>query len=228
MPMPVITDFPLALDAARVLQGQGLDPARARPEIVAAAQEALGEIQALLAPVALYDTVPVRGFRNHTVILEDGASLAGRLVAQALAGATEIALGVCTIGAALEARVGALFAAGNPLRALALDGAAIAALGRISQAVGERICADAGARGLRTGMRVSPGQEGWPLEQQLILFDLLPAQEIGVKLTGSCLMLPRKSVSFAVGLGPEMQADATACDLCSKRDHCRWRDGRRR
>jgi hypothetical protein len=62
----------------------------------------------------------------------------------------------------------------------------------------------------------------------LILFDLLPAREIGVQLTESCLMLPRKSVSFAVGLGSEMQADATACDLCSKRDHCRWRDGRRR
>lgn len=226
--MPVITDFPLALDTAYVLQGQGLDPARARPEIVAAAREALGEIQALLAPVALYDTVPVREFRHHTVILEDGASFAGELVAQALASATEIAPAVCTIGSALETRVSALFAAGNPLRALALDGAGIAALGQISRTVGERICTEARARGLRVGMRVSPGQEGWPLEQQSVLFDLLPAQEIGVRLTESCLMLPRKSVSFAIGLGPEMQADATACDYCSKRDRCRWRDGRRR
>lgn len=226
--MPAVTDFPLALDTAHVLRGQGLDPAHARAEIVAAAREALDEIQALLAPVALYDTVPVREFRHHTVILEDGTSFAGELVARALAGATEIAPAVCTIGSALDTRVGALFAAGKPLRALALDGAGVAALGQISQAVGERICAEAASRGLRAGMRASPGQEGWPLEQQSVLFGLLPAQEIGVRLTESCLMLPRKSVSFAVGLGPEMQADATACEYCSKRDHCRWRDGRRR
>jgi hypothetical protein len=174
----------------------------------------------------LYDTMPVREFRHHTVILEDGASFTGELVARALAGATEIALVVCTIGPALEERVSALFTAGNSLRALALDGAGIAALGQISQAVGEWICAEAETLGLRVGMRTSPGQEGWPLEQQLVLFDLLPAQEIGVRLTESCLMLPRKSVSFAVGLGTEMQADATACDYCSKRDRCRWRVGR--
>jgi hypothetical protein len=225
--MPVIADFPLTLDAGHVLQGQGLDPARARPEIVAAAQEALGEIQTLLSPAALYDTVPVWESRHHTVMLEGEACFAGELVARALAGATEIALAVCTVGPALEARVGALFAAGSPLRAMALDGAGIAVLRQISQAVGERICAEAGARGLRMGMRASPGQEEWPIEQQRILFDLLPAQEIGVRLTESCLMLPRKSVSFAVGLGPEMQADATACDCCSKRDRCRWRVGER-
>jgi hypothetical protein len=225
--MPIITDFPLALDAAHVLQGQGLDPAHVRPEIVAVAQEALGEIQALLAPMALYDTMPVREFRHHTVILEDEASFTSELVVRALTGATEVALVVCTIGSALETRVSALFAAGNSLRALALDGAGTAALGQISQAMGERICAEAEARGLRLGMRASPGQEGWPLEQQLVLFDLLPAQEIGVRLTESCLMLPRKSVSFVIGLGTEMQADATACDYCSKRDRCRWQVGRR-
>jgi hypothetical protein len=36
-------------------------------------------------------------------------------------------------------------------------------------------------------------------------------------------MLPRKSVSFALGLGPDMQADAVPCDFCSKRERCRWR-----
>jgi hypothetical protein len=226
-PMPTITDFHTTLDAAHVLQGQGLDPARARPEIVAAAQGVLDEAQSLLAPAALYEIVPVREFRHHTVILGDGTSLEGTLVARALAGAAEIALAVCTVGPALDARVSAHFAAGDSLHALALDGAGIGALAQVSGAVGERICDEANARGLRTGMRASPGQEGWPLEQQMILFDLVPAQKIGVQLTESCLMLPRKSVSFVVGLGPEMRADATACDFCSKRDRCRWRAGRR-
>jgi cobalamin-dependent methionine synthase I len=159
----------------------------------------------------------------HAILPVEEVAFEGPLIARALAGATQVALAVCTIGPALEERVRALFAAGDPLRAMALDGAGVAALGQVSEAVGERICEEAAAQGLRTGMRVSPGQEGWPLEQQRVLFSLLPAERIGVRLNESCLMIPQKSVSFVVGLGPEMRADAVACDFCSRREHCRWR-----
>ena len=86
-----------------------------------------------------------------------------------------------------------------------------------------RVRDEATARGLGTGMRASPGQEGWSIWQQQMLFGLLSAEEIGVRLTESCLMLPRKSVSFVIGLGPEMRPDAVTCDFCSKRNRCRWR-----
>jgi hypothetical protein len=211
--MQTITDLRPTLEAEHVLRGQGIDPAQARPAIVAAAREVLDEARALLAPAALYTILPVG----------DGAAFEGPLVARALTGATQVALAVCTIGPALEERVTALFAAGDPLRAMALDGAGVAAVGGVSQMIGERICDEAAAQGLRTGMRASPGQEGWPIEQQRVLFSLLPARRIGVRLTESCLMLPRKSVSFVVGLGAEMRADAVACDFCSKRERCRWR-----
>lgn len=220
--MNIITDFRPVIKVAHILRGQGVDPERARPETVAIAQEMLGKAQALLAPVALYDTLPVRDFR-HRVILKSGASFEGPLVTRALAGATELALAVCTVGPALEERVTALLSAGDPVRALALDGAGTAAVGEIARMVNERVCDQASKRGLRIGMRVSPGQEGWPLEQQRVLFDLLPAEEIGIRLTESCLMLPRKSVSFAIGLGLEMRADETPCDFCSKRERCNWR-----
>jgi hypothetical protein len=81
----------------------------------------------------------------------------------------------------------------------------------------------AAERGLGSGMRAQPGQEGWSIWQQKVLFDLLPADDIGVRLTESCLMIPRKSVSFAIGMGPEMRPDRVACDFCSKRHRCQWR-----
>jgi len=226
---PTIADFRPVLETEHVLRGQGIDPARARPEIVAVAQGVLDEARALLAPAAMYTILPVRDFQHRRVVLTDGATsvfvFEGPLVARALAGATEVGVAVCTVGPALDERVAALFAAGDPVRALALDGAGIAAVGWGARIVGERLCDEAAARGLRTGMRAEPGQEGWPLEQQRVLFDLLPAEEIGVRLTESCLMLPRKSLSFVVGLGPEMQADAVTCDFCSKRRRCPWRAG---
>jgi len=219
----VATDFQLPLDAADVLQGQGVDPARVRPALAAAAQDVIDEAQSLLAPAAIYTTLPVRDLEHQKVTLEGGQAFEGALVARALAGATDVALAVCTIGLALDERVAALFDEGDPVRALALDGAGIAAVGSLSQTFIERMCDLSTARGLKTGMRASPGQEGWSIHQQRVLFDLLPAEEIGVRLTSSCLMVPRKSVSFAIGFGPEMLADAVACDFCSKQAHCRWR-----
>jgi hypothetical protein len=221
--MPVLTDLQVVLEAAHVLQGQGVEPNHARPRAIAVAEGVLDEAQALLTPAALYITIPLCNLQHHTVILEGGAVFEGSLVARALVGATEVALAVCTIGPALEEQVTALAAAGDLLRALALDGAGVAAAEQLSWMVGEHIREQALTRGLRIGMRASPGQEGWPIEQQRVLFDLVPAEKIGVRLTASCLMLPRKSISFALGLGPELRPDATACDFCSKRERCRWR-----
>jgi hypothetical protein len=222
--MSPITDMRPSLEVAHVLQGQGIDDLdRAAPGVVAVAQQVLDEAQALLAPAAVYTVLPVHDLHHQTVSLDGGVTFEGPLVARALAGAREVALAVCTIGAALEERVTALFAAGHTLQALALDGAGTAAVGEVSRMVGARICDAASARGLSVGMRASPGQEGWSIWQQRTLFGLVPGDEIGVRLTESCLMLPRKSVSFALGLGPEMQADAVPCDFCSKRERCRWR-----
>lgn len=209
---PVLLRPQLTLETEHVLQGQGIDPAQAPPAALAVAQAVLEEAHSLIVPIAMYTILPV-----------GETAFEGPLIARALTGATQVALAICTIGPALEERVTALFAAGDPLRAMALDGAGIAALGRVSQIVGERICEKAATQGLRTGMRASPGQEGWPIEQQRVLFSLLPAERIGVRLTESCLMLPLKSVSFVVGLGPQMHADVVACDMCSKRERCRWR-----
>ncbi len=117
----------------------------------------------------------------------------------------------------------ALFAGGDAVRALALEGAGIAVVRQVANTTGVQICDAATARGLRVGMRANPGQEGWSIQQQRVVFGLIPAEEIGVRLTSSCLMLPRKSVSFAMGLGPDMRADAVPCDFCSKRERCHWR-----
>jgi hypothetical protein len=219
----IIADFEIRLEVEHVLEGQGIPPARASAPVVAVARAVLDEAQTLLAPAAMYTILPVHGFEHQQVTLANGAAFSGSLAARAFAGATELAIAVCTIGPALEERVSALFAEGDSLRAVAMEGAGIAAIRQVSTQVGIRVCDVATARGLRVGMRANPGQEGWSILQQRVVFGLMPAEKIGVRLTSSCLMLPAKSVSFVVGLGPEMRADAVPCDFCSKRERCQWR-----
>jgi hypothetical protein len=221
--LTVITSFEISLGVADILEGQGIPSSDASPPLLAVAKETTNEALGLITPAALYAILPVQEFEHQQVVLDGGANFSGPLVARALAGATELAVAVCTIGSALEERMSALFAAGDALQALALEGAGIAAIKQVAMMLGVQICDSATARGLSVGMRASPGQEGWPIQQQRVLFDLIPAEKIGVRLTSSCLMLPRKSVSFVIGLGPEMRADAVPCDFCSKRERCQWR-----
>ena len=69
---------------------------------------------------------------------------------------------------------------------------------------------------------VVPGSlEDWPIEQQKHLFGLLPGlyEGIGVRLTGSSLMLPLKSIS---GIYFQSESAFYSCRLCP-RDHCEGR-----
>jgi hypothetical protein len=217
-----IAGISVSLDAADVLEGEGIDPGRARSGLVAAAQEILAALPGLLEPALVYDVFPVRSFRDKTIELDGGGVFEGPLAARALAGAERVAVAVCTIGQALEQRVKDLFS-DDPVQAMALDGAGVAALREVSRVVTYEVGEIAAAHGWGVGMRAQPGQEGWLIWQQRVIFEHLPVAEIGVRLTDSCLMIPRKSVSFVIGMGPDMRPDAVACDFCSKRGRCPWR-----
>ncbi|OPX20038.1 MAG: hypothetical protein BZ151_06155 [Desulfobacca sp. 4484_104] len=57
-------------------------------------------------------------------------------------------------------------------------------------------------QGQLVGLRFSPGYCDWPVTEQKKLFKLIDCQKVGVELTDSCLMKPRKSISGVFGLIP--------------------------
>ena len=66
-----------------------------------------------------------------------------------------------------------------------------------------RLRLGAAALGLKTSCRASPGYGDWDVKEQKYLFELVPAERIGVTLTESSMMVPRKSVSFAVHIAQD-------------------------
>ncbi|EKC53912.1 protein containing Vitamin B12 dependent methionine synthase, activation region domain protein, partial [human gut metagenome] len=72
--------------------------------------------------------------------------------------------------------------------------------------------------GLRITNSYSPGYCGWNVSEQHALFSLLPEGFCGVRLCESGLMLPIKSVSAVVGIGPEVERRDYGCALCRKAD----------
>jgi hypothetical protein len=144
--------------------------------------------------------------------------------------ATSLALGLVTAGAAIEARSAGWTAQGEMVRGLALDAAGSAC----AEEAADRLCSVILAEGetacdaSRVSCRVSPGYGDWPLSAQSRLFALLPHAEIGVRLLPSLMMLPRKSISFAMWLGEDglPVPGLSGCDACPL-ERCGFRRGRR-
>lgn len=114
-----------------------------------------------------------------------------------------IAVGLCTIGPALENEVARRQAAGQTLEPLILDALGSAGAEAAADALNQQICLTARRRGLYPRPRISPGYGRWDIKAQPALLALLPAEAAGVRLSAGMMMLPRKSVSFAARLTAE-------------------------
>lgn len=68
--------------------------------------------------------------------------------------------------------------------------------------------------GMKISNNYSPGYCDWALVEQKKLFELFPKDITGVYLTDSSLMLPIKSVSGIVAVGPEIKKRAYSCNIC--------------
>ena len=162
-------------------------PAAAAGKITEALEAALEEAKGLIAPKAIYVTAA-------------GAALPGSDIFTDL---EKVAFCVCTIGPAIEERVTSLSKEGEMLGAVVLDAIGSAAAEATARYANDRIDEAAAAEGLRTSCRASPGYGDWDVKEQKALFTLVPAGRIGVTLTESSMMVPRKSVSFAVHIAED-------------------------
>ncbi len=216
------------LDADGVLRGQGADAASVRrrsPRLLALAERAARDGAALLDPVVAYRRLAVHSRPPGRILLEGGSALTGPLVAARLARATEVAVAVATVGWRLEARVSRMLGRDLPY-ALALDGLGSAAVETLVSSARIHFRESAASHGAGVTIPLCPGMEGWPLAAaQREVFDLLGAGAAGVRVDASGQMLPRKSLSMVIGLGPHVAEDGRTCDHCGLRTRCRHRTG---
>jgi len=230
MPGPAMIAFDsLAVDVDAVLRAQGADPATVRTRsrrLVAHAERAVVEGAALLAPTVAQNRRAITAVRHDQIRLEGGALLSGPLVTRELGKAQEVVAIIVTIGDRLEALVSNLIAA-EPAFALALDGFGSAAVQAVADTACERIRVEAAVAGMQTTLPLSPGMVGWDLGTgQRQIMALLGESNASVRLTRSSLMLPKKSLSMVLGIGIEVTAEGSVCDLCNLADTCRHRPPR--
>jgi len=226
--MPVIRDIPLSLRMREVLRRQGLGGrAKVRPEIKSLIEELLASVESnhLLEPAAAYEYYPVIGMSPDQISLEGDKAIHGPALPAIFPEAKELAVLICTIGPGLEKQVTDYSKNGEALRGMILDGIGSAAVDTLIPEILRPIAAEVPSRGYEISSPVYPGMPGFPMTEQWNLLELVNTHEIDVSLTPSGILVPRKSVSMVIGIGPKMTrwTQAEVCARCSLRETCPYK-----
>jgi len=200
---------------------------RLTPQIEIMVRELLAVVKSsrLLKPSIAYEIYSIVKIGDDLVRLENNATLHGSLFHSVLSGARKLTVAVYTIGSELEDIVTQDFKRNESLRGALLDGIGNAALELLKERVCKLIRGEAASYGYQSSSPISPGMPGFPLSEQGRLFELVPAQEIGLVLTPPGMMVPLKSISAAIGMGPQMPtwSQTEACTRCSSGKTCPYR-----
>lgn len=225
--MPVLEDWDISVDIDQILRGQGADPKMVRersPKIVEAAEWALADGQNLIHPRVLFESYEVEELRHEKLRLRNGSQLSGELITQHLGPASTVVAVLCTIGDELENHANEVSSA-DLILGLALDGLGSAAVEILANACCSYFEEQAGSLDQSTSIPLSPGMLGWSVEVgQREIFNHFDSSKVDVSLTESMLMIPKKSLTFVLGMGTGILDLGTSCDYCSLRETCRYQD----
>jgi hypothetical protein len=221
--MTVLTGFELPMEEELFFEEQG--GALKRPSMQEAARAALARARGLVEPAVAYDWFPVSLLEGRRAQVGEEVFRLGRH-ADLLREAESALLALVTVGSRLEAESRRLQAAGKALDAYMLDAAGVFAVGMLIHKAHHIAEQEAADRGWGVGAELAPGQlSGRDLSEQHIIGRMLGIHAIGVEVTASGVLVPQKSASLLVGIGPGYEASevCSPCQYCDVQETCRFR-----
>lgn len=211
--LTVIDRIPIELNTAEIFQTIESRTRRMSDELVPLVEEA----RSIIKPTAVYSVLPVIELHDEQVHLDNGHTLRSIVLSDLLEAGQEVVPYVITVGPTLEERA---HAEKNLLRTYLLEKIADHAL----EKAGDYLKSYTGKRLGPIISTFNPGSgtgELFTIEQQQVLFNILePFKNVGVHLTSSCMMVPRKSVS---GIFAATREEYVSCAHCPRQCESRKR-----
>ena len=175
------------------------------------------EVRAFLRPRFGFVTINGGQLDTEAKTLRLGDTLfnVGRIITAQIRGSEAYALFVATSGEAFENFQRKLEAEGDMLRVFIADSLGSIIAEKTADIMERWLQVFINSKGWRHTNRFSPGYCGWNVSQQQLLFPLLGVKNpCGIRLSDSSLMVPIKSVSGIIGLGPNVKKLEYTCGLC--------------
>lgn len=197
------------------------------PEMDALLDDVIEECEAAAVARRAYRIFDINTATESVTIKGTDYHLTGADICKHLQNASKCALMAVTLGSAIDNLI-RLYSNVNVLRLLMVDAVCSALIEEEADSCEELISADAAQAGLTLNSRYSPGYGDMPLSDGNAILALLNAsRQIGLTITSSNIMIPRKSVTAVIGLFAKDAAinnnSITSCDNCSLNGTCNIR-----
>jgi len=202
----------LGLTTAMLFDEMGYGNIPPDDEIVGLTNSLLAEAVGYAAPACtfkLYD-----GHVDATdVCLDEGSVLhTSAVISSLLKGSERFVLFAATAGKSYQAYQNTIKAEGDILKCFIADTIGTCIVESAGDQMERLLEKETG--GMRHTNRFSPGYCGWHLTGQKELFRLLGGSPCDIELSDVCLMMPIKSISGVIGMGPEVTEKKYGCQYC--------------
>ncbi|AFM01614.1 vitamin B12 dependent methionine synthase [Desulfitobacterium dehalogenans ATCC 51507] len=208
-------------------QGADLSKRSPKQEMVDLNRKLLEEAKGFARVRIIWQEVKVIGSGKQELYLEDGLTFKGSLLPKVLGSADGVVLFAMTIGETIDERVKDYTHRGKTLEAFILDAAGSAIMAKAAYHSISEIERLYKEKQLDTTFSLGPGHSYWKgLEDVRSIIDYLKGERIGISLTDSNLMLPKKSIAMVMGVGSNLPdfKGKIHCDFCHLKGNCTMRE----
>ncbi|MGN0080241.1 MAG: hypothetical protein ACI36T_06895 [Eggerthellaceae bacterium] len=161
------------------------------------------------------ERVGIDSIEGDSVSLSTGQVLTGRMVARALADASELYAFVITLNGF------SAFVSDDILTEYFGDTWGTSYVESAQALLAEKVSARLAEEGMKRTHIWCPGQTQFEIANQRVLFDLLSPQDIGCTLSSHLMMQPVKSASGVMGvISPDVEEMLKPCDYCTFKKSC--------
>jgi len=175
------------------------------------------EICSVKAEYIIYDSVQFNS-TDKSVEINNICFQVNRIVFGQIKKSSSIAIFLCTAGEEIGRRSREAMQERDLLKGYVYDVVGSEVVETTANLMENELEKAMASAGKKITNRYSPGYCGWNVSEQHKLFQLIPENFCGIRLTQSALMDPVKSVSGIIGIGVNVKHNPYTCNLCDMKD----------
>lgn len=210
------------LDRGEAFRYMGFKGGEIKENILKITEECEQELLKAIAPRYVYRIFEIEKKDEGVLLKNTSAIFKGKDIAAHLEGCNRCALMCVTLSADTD-RLIRRYEADSMEKAVIADSLASAAVEQACNLAEREIQEAIGAYNYT--WRFSPGYGDFPLDIQKEFLDIIDApKRIGVNITDSLILVPRKSVTAVMGISEnEISKGRRGCGCCNMKDRCEYR-----
>lgn len=214
------TQIDLVIDKNEVLRYLGYGSKKVDEITNDMIDNCVDEILELIKTNFVYNIYEIKK-KNRNIFLKNSTlKLEGEDIYSHLQNSQKCAIMAVTLGSEVDRRI-KYYSKSDLTKSIVFDALATTAVEALCDRVEAVIKKIALNNGYTTTSRYSPGYGDLPIEIQPKILNLLDtSKHIGLTVTDSCILIPRKSVTALIGIGKDLKTQPTSCKNCTVYNNC--------